>query len=125
MKKWEHRLTNINLNNKTALCKKCGLVKLIRKKQRNKIWWRCVNALSIYRMKKRYNFDLKINFVDKLKTFSICPICLKRKKLLIDHCHKKNKFRGFICHHCNSLLGFSGDNINTLKNACKYLKNNM
>ena len=40
----------------------------------------------------------------------------------LDHNHQTGKFRGWICQHCNNGLGGFRDNINTLKNAIKYLE---
>lgn len=42
---------------------------------------------------------------------------------VVDHCHKTNRFRGWLCHPCNRGLGNFKDNINTLQNAINYLKN--
>ena len=43
--------------------------------------------------------------LDDVKEFGECPICLKEKRLVIDHCHNKGHVRGFICYSCNTLLG--------------------
>lgn len=34
----------------------------------------------------------------------VCPICRKRRAILIDHNHKTGKVRGIICGHCNIIL---------------------
>lgn len=51
-----------------------------------------------------------------------CQICGNIKPLVVDHCHNSGNVRGFICSACNSVLGYSKDNINTLKEAIKYLE---
>lgn len=51
-----------------------------------------------------------------------CPICGSfGTRLVFDHCHDTNTFRGFICKNCNSVLGHAGDNINSLVNYISYL----
>jgi|TARA_R100001460_G_scaffold106817_1_gene154757 hypothetical protein len=51
-----------------------------------------------------------------------CHLCGKEKKLFLDHCHKTNKFRGWLCNDCNSGLGKLGDDIPSLERGIKYLK---
>lgn len=51
-----------------------------------------------------------------------CCICGSISPLVIDHCHTTGKIRGFICSSCNSMLGYSKDNIQTLKNSIRYLR---
>ena len=38
-------------------------------------------------------------------------------KLQLDHCHKTEKFRGFICRSCNKTLGCNGDTYASIKEA--------
>ena len=45
------------------------------------------------------------------------------KLLSVDHCHTTGKVRGLLCYNCNLALGNFKDNINSLENAIKYLKN--
>lgn len=51
-----------------------------------------------------------------------CSICGSVSPLVVDHCHTTGKVRGFICSACNSILGYSKDNIKTLENTIKYLR---
>lgn len=52
-----------------------------------------------------------------------CHICNTSKDVLcVDHCHKTGRVRGLLCQKCNSILGYCSDNIDTLNNAIKYLK---
>lgn len=55
-----------------------------------------------------------------------CAICekpnLNSRDFHVDHCHKSGVVRGILCHHCNLLLGHAKDDVMTLENAIKYLK---
>jgi len=39
-----------------------------------------------------------------------------------DHCHKTDKFRGWLCHSCNIGLGMLKDNTDNLKRAITYIE---
>lgn len=52
------------------------------------------------RYRSVYGLDLEY-----VKRFGECPICLKEKKLVVDHCHSGGQVRDFICLSCNTLLG--------------------
>jgi hypothetical protein len=64
---------------------------------------------------------LKLN-MEQGKPPNNCQLCDKEKKLQLDHCHKTNKFRGWLCNDCNSGIGKLGDNIESLERAIQYLK---
>lgn len=55
----------------------------------------------------------------------MCAICFQKpatKRILhVDHCHKTNVVRGLLCHGCNTGIGAMKENIQTLRNAIKYL----
>ena len=57
-----------------------------------------------------------------------CPICKKRtipgltSKVVLDHDHITGKPRAWICDSCNTGLGRFKDDIATIENAIKYLK---
>jgi hypothetical protein len=44
-----------------------------------------------------------------------------KNKLVFDHCHKNNKFRGYCCNSCNRSLGVLGDNVEGLITVLNYL----
>lgn len=52
-----------------------------------------------------------------------CKICLEDlTDPQVDHCHSSGKVRGLLCRRCNMGLGHFKDNVQTLENAIKYLK---
>ncbi len=53
---------------------------------------------------------------------SICPVCRRKGKMVVDHCHKTQKIRGWICDSCNVALGRVNDSIATLKALIHYLE---
>ncbi len=62
---------------------------------------------------------------DKIKRPKIgtpCDNCGKNnQKLIFDHCHETNKFRGWLCYQCNTAIGNLGDNVEGLLKALNYL----
>ena len=54
----------------------------------------------------------------------VCECCRKppKKKFVLDHCHQREVFRGWLCDHCNLSIGMLGDNIEGIKNALEYLE---
>lgn len=53
---------------------------------------------------------------------NICEICSEQRGVMnFDHCHKSNKFRGWICSRCNRTLGMVSDDIVLLEKLIKYL----
>lgn len=54
-------------------------------------------------------------------TFPFAPV-KHTEKPYVDHNHITGKVRGLLCNSCNSILGWSKENINTLRNAIKYLE---
>jgi hypothetical protein len=86
--------------------------------------WRKLNPEKYkqnYR-KGRYQHYYNLDILDKPDN-GICPICLKYKKLIVDHDHsiKEKHYRGFICYNCNTLLGHI-ENTEKLNRVKQYLK---
>lgn len=56
----------------------------------------------------------------------ICDLCGKKpphnKKIVLDHCHETEQFRGWLCDPCNVGLGNLGDNLDSLMAAVLYLQ---
>jgi hypothetical protein len=53
-----------------------------------------------------------------------CELCGKKTKTVFDHCHRSNKFRGWICDRCNRVLGSVDDSTALLKRMIRYLEAN-
>lgn len=51
-----------------------------------------------------------------------CAICTGPGPLVLDHCHKTKKTRGFLCTPCNVGLGFFRDQAQNLRRAAEYLE---
>jgi hypothetical protein len=82
-----------------------------------------------YRLKKKYGITL--DDYDKMikEQKGVCKTCKTNelsstsdKYFAVDHCHKTGKVRGLLCGPCNSALGMVKENIETLENLIKYLK---
>ena len=53
----------------------------------------------------------------------ICECCGRANdRLVLDHCHDKEIFRGWLCPPCNLGIGVLGDNLQGIKNAKFYLQ---
>lgn len=50
----------------------------------------------------------------------ICPICEKRKAIVVDHDHKTGEVRGMLCNYCNMLISGIEDE-SFLRRAINYL----
>lgn len=52
-----------------------------------------------------------------------CEICgTAHKKIVFDHCHTTNKFRGWLCDPCNMALGAVKDDVAVLARMIAYLR---
>ena len=52
-----------------------------------------------------------------------CSICGKTdRRMVFDHCHEKEVFRGYLCDPCNRSMGVLGDNIEGLLRCVNYLQ---
>ena len=93
-----------------------------------------INSRKDASYKRLYGITLE-EYNERFKNQNyVCAICEKEesrkntieidgiKQLVVDHDHITNNVRGLLCTKCNTLLGCSGDNIEVLKRAIKYLK---
>lgn len=127
------------------ICKECDKRKVAKwqienknkHNERSKRWRKVSKGYFPYlRKHQATRFGLTLDQVDKMliDQSGLCAICKNQMsgKLdpAIDHnrsCCKSREscgkcVRAMLCNGCNSLLAFSRDNIETLKNAIKYLR---
>lgn len=80
------------------------------------------------RMKSKYGLTSEMWWQMFENQGSKCKICKSETTAgqgwHTDHCHLRNKVRGILCYHCNLMLGMVKDNVDTLKKAIDYLKEN-
>ena len=50
-----------------------------------------------------------------------CPVCLREKKLFLDHDHGTGHMRGWLCSSCNLSLGQIGDTVSAAHRLVQYL----
>jgi hypothetical protein len=59
---------------------------------------------------------------DLVESVTECVICGATERLLIDHCHDKERVRGVLCHWCNLGLGHFKDDPELLEMAAQYVR---
>ena len=119
-------------------CKACNaiLAKSWRKVESNKErvkQWRSNNIEKCTAHARKSNLNIKYNM--SIKEYNVlleaqnnkCLLCSKSpedngKALSVDHDHQTGKIRGLLCDNCNKGIGFLKENIETLKNAIRYLE---
>jgi len=99
------------------------------KKQRES-YHKAPEKKRFYKIKQKYNLDIKEYNELLQKQKLLCAICKQPLDLQhtyyvhVDHDHKRGKVRGILCRNCNLGLGQFKENIEYLKNAIIYLKEN-
>ncbi len=116
-----HKLTNIDEISLEAACSECGLTGINRKgvsygKQR----YRCKAAAFITNSRIPQAKQVNRKWY-RLKGIR-CEICGDTEKLVIDHDHQLNVYRGTLCHCCNIGIGMFRENTWKLHQAVKYLE---
>lgn len=71
---------------------------------------------------RRFNITPEDRAQMQIEQSNQCAICLKVKKLVVDHCHETGKVRGLLCQSCNTGLGRLGDNLEGIMVAARYLQ---
>tara|TARA_R110002110_G_scaffold47550_5_gene142735 strand:+ start:1050 stop:1445 length:396 start_codon:yes stop_codon:yes gene_type:complete len=57
------------------------------------------------------------------KPTGVCECCGKEpERLVLDHCHDKEVFRGWLCPPCNLGIGLLGDNMQGIERVIAYLQ---
>jgi Recombination endonuclease VII len=96
-------------------CKECRKTQLYE--------WRKAKPEKYALLGRRARFKAKYRLDEAdVPSFGECPICLKEKKLVVDHCHTHGHVRGFICYNCNTLLGHI-ENEDKMSRVTEYLQN--
>ena len=80
--------------------------------------------LFAYHLKRTYKLSDSEYREMLLTQQNVCKICLKNygKKLVVDHDHITGQVRGLLCKQCNTGLGMFKEDILSLENSIKYLK---
>lgn len=130
-----HKLSEVDLINKNAVCQVCGFVDISVKSNGQR---QCLNARRIQRRPKdlndeknyKYKSDKGVTKISKnqknkliIHLGNCCFICgtTVENGIALDHCHKTGKFRGLLCMSCNTGLGFFKDDLSLLHKAIQYL----
>lgn len=90
-------------------CRQCKKRKHYTKFFKNKVTCKVCYPKSIYipeyHLKRAYGLTQK-SFSQMVKTQGgKCLICARRRRLIVDHCHKTGVVRGLLCFGCNTGLG--------------------
>jgi hypothetical protein len=136
----------INMRNKIVKCRKCKIDKsvfLYYRSELKRTSPACTECVRYGAKKHQDKNKLKkygitpIDYKEMLiSQKGLCKICLqpeshkykmtgKITQLSVDHCHSTGKVRGLLCRACNQGIGSFNDNVNSLLNAAKYLKDQL
>jgi RNA polymerase-binding transcription factor DksA len=77
-----------------------------------------------YRIKIKYGITLE-EYNNRMSSSNVCESCnesISTARLCYDHDHDTMAFRGVLCSKCNYGIGVLGDNIESVRNALKYLE---
>ena len=114
-------LVTLDINKQTKTCIYCKEQKELsefpkHKQNKDGIDNRCKCCI-----KKQAKIRNKIRKTAPPKS-EICECCGQEgKKIVLDHDHETNKFRGWLCDQCNRAIGQLGDNVEGLQKAINYL----
>jgi len=79
------------------------------------------------RIRRAKAMGLKWHESERLRRSAVCAVCGQnpRGKLVMDHSHAHQEYRGFLCNSCNIGLGLFHDNPEALRRAAAYLESNV
>lgn len=117
-----HKLTNIDTDERTAVCAECGPVRVRLRGEGGA--FRCNNS---GRQGSQGNGRVRQSHTPEgrqllAQSDGRCQMCGDEAKLCVDHDHTSGRVRGLLCHRCNIGLGYFGDDITRLEGAIEYLK---
>ena len=109
---WVHRLSNVDVERRTAVCAYCGPVRV----RRHKNSYRCSTA--------EYLSDIKLKYGAQFDKRPLrCQVCDSSIRIVYDHSHQSQQFRGWLCNACNVALGLVKDRPDVLRALAAYLEN--
>lgn len=134
MGKWIHRLSNVDLEAKTANCSNCGPVALLhgrrceyaKREYETSDKRKAINARNKWKKYTDTYFNAWETKQGLLETQDgSCAICeaalTEDNQPQLDHCHTTSIVRGVLCRNCNLGLGMFKDNTEYLGRAIEYL----
>lgn len=112
-----HKLSDLDLDNRKALCSVCGATNLYFKSNRP----RCATRSACEQMGLGYYIGL--SDIEQLIGSKpvVCAVCQVHTKIVVDHDHNTNKVRGWLCSKCNIALGYLQDDPDTVKRLYEYI----
>ena len=72
-------------------------------------------------LKRKYGITLEDYNVMMERQEGKCAICLKQKKLAVDHCHHSGIVRGLLCLSCNVSIGHFMEDVGSFRRAIDYI----
>jgi hypothetical protein len=113
--RWKHALSNIDPETRTGNCHSCGPG--TRLNRRGDSGWRCYPATK----ERAKAWKRASRAARRSVLLDACKICGNTERLMWDHDHSTEEFRGTLCTLCNTGLGMFRDNPELLRTAIRYL----
>lgn len=123
-----HNLSEIDVENRHAVCSNCGPTRIRERKERGKFTdkprWRCRTAEKARNWAKQYGVTAEEIFALLEDQGGKCRICgrLLEDDFHVDHDHTTGAVRGLLDAKCNTGLGLFGDDPERLREAAAYLE---
>lgn len=83
--------------------------------------WARANREHVYAYSNAFRVKKQEEIAARPKP-EICEVCGNGGKIVFDHCHTSNKFRGWLCNPCNIALGMLEDDPERLEKLLVYLR---
>lgn len=115
-----------NLSSELRLCKNCGEEKSLEvfhiayyKRDGSSSRSHTCHSCKTY----HNQIAIKLRKLNPKPKDSLCECCGEyTEKLVVDHNHKTEKFRGWLCTNCNQGIGLLKDDLETILKAVEYLR---